>query len=134
MMSTDDAPGLYVSGKSGAPRDPPSRRPAREMEALRREIERWRALAGEDQGLLETLLHHSPHGIIVCDSSGRFIVQNRAAERIWAGSATIDSVEGWGVYRAFHPDGRPYEAGDWSMTRCLARREIVEAEEVHFQR
>ncbi len=105
-----------------------------DLEALRREIERWRALAGADQGLLEALLDHSPHGIIVCDSTGKFVLQNRAAERIWAGSATIHSVNGWGKYRAFHPDGRPYEAADWSMARCLSRREIVEAEEVHFQR
>ncbi|MEZ4314773.1 MAG: GAF domain-containing protein, partial [Polyangiaceae bacterium] len=77
---------------------------------------------------------HSPHGIIVSDVRGGFVLQNRAAERIWAGSATIDSVDGWGVYRAFHPDGRPYGPGDWSMARCLTNREVVEAEEVHFQR
>ena len=105
-----------------------------QLEELRREIEQWQALAGSDQGLLEALLHHSPHGILVCDPQGKFILQNRAAERIWAGSATIDGVGAWGQYRAFHPDGRPYEAADWSMARCLSRREIVEAEEVHFQR
>ena len=106
----------------------------RELEALRREIERWHVLAGGDRSLLEALVHHSPHGLLLCDATGRFILQNRAAERIWAGSATIDSVEGWGVYRAFHPDGRPYEAGDWAMARCLSHGEVVQAEEVHFQR
>jgi signal transduction histidine kinase len=43
-------------------------------------------------------------------------------------------VDDWSRYRAFHPDGRPYEGGDWSMARCLANREVVEAQEFHIQR
>ncbi|MEZ4306936.1 MAG: PAS domain-containing protein [Polyangiaceae bacterium] len=114
-----------VDGKPGA---------LAELEALRREIERWHALAGKDRGLLEALLHHSPHGIIVSDAAGRLVLQNRAAERIWAGSASAQNVEAWGRYRAFHRDGRPFAAGDWSMARCLDTRAIVGAEEVHYQR
>src|ERR1700679_483857 len=67
-----------------------------DVEALRREVERLRALAQRERGLLETVLTHSPHGIIVSDDGGRLTLQNRAAERIWAGSATASSVEGWG--------------------------------------
>ncbi|MCK6586088.1 MAG: GAF domain-containing protein [Polyangiaceae bacterium] len=105
-----------------------------ELEALRREVERFRALAEHERGLLETVLTQSPHGILVCDKQGKLILQNRASERIWAGSATADDIEGWGKYRAFHPDGRPFEPGDWSMARCLLQGEVIEAEEVHFQR
>jgi PAS domain S-box-containing protein len=132
-MTIHDVAGAPAEREGGVTQADPRRAPS-ELEALRREIERWHVLAGGDRGLLEALLHHSPHGIIVCDSAGKFVLQNRAAERIWAGSATIHGVQGWGQYRAFHPDGRPYEAEDWSMARCLSRREIVEAEEVHFQR
>ena len=105
-----------------------------EIEALRREVERLRALASTEQGLLDAVLNNSPHGIIVCDAQGQLTLQNRASERIWAGSATTPGVEGWGQYRAFHPDGRPFEPTDWSMYRCLSRKETIEAEEVHFQR
>src|SRR5580704_3315260 len=108
--------------------------PEADVEALRREVERLRALAQRERGLLETVLTHSPHGIIVSDEGGRLTLQNRAAERIWAGSATAENVDGWGRYRAFHADGRPYEAGDWSMARSLSSGEIVDAEEVRFQR
>jgi PAS domain S-box-containing protein len=108
--------------------------PEQEVEALRREVERLRALAYADRGLLEAVISHSPHGIIVCDARGKIYLQNRASERIWAGSATTDTVDGWGQYRAFHPDGRPYAAGDWSMARSLSGGEIIDAEEVHFQR
>lgn len=112
-----------------------------EIEALRREIERLRVLAGEaqmlgDHGhmLLHTPLEQSPHGVLVCDPQGQLILHNRAAERIWAGSATTEGIADWSKYRAYHPDGRPYEPQDWAMARCLGQREVVEAEEVHFQR
>jgi PAS domain S-box-containing protein len=68
------------------------------------------------------------------DAKGRLVLQNEAAERIWAGSATAESVSEWGRYRAFHPDGRPFEGADWAMARCLERQEVVEAEEFHIQR
>ena len=105
-----------------------------EVEALRREVERLRVLAQQERGLVEAILHNSPHGIIVSDAHGKLILQNRASERIWAGSATAENVEGWGQYRAFHPDGRPFDSGDWSMARCLTSRDVISAEEVHIQR
>jgi PAS domain S-box-containing protein len=108
--------------------------PDTDVEALRREVERLRAVAMSERGLLEAVLTHSPHGIIVSDAQGRIFLQNRAAEKIWSGSATTNNVEGWGQYRAFHADGRPYEPGDWSMARALSKGETVDAEEVHFQR
>ncbi|AKT38070.1 hybrid sensor histidine kinase/response regulator [Chondromyces crocatus] len=105
-----------------------------EVEALRREVERLRVLARQDRGLLDVILNHSPHGMLVSDADGKIILQNRASERVWAGSATADTVEQWGQYRAFHPDGRPYASSDWAMNRCLSSRAVITAEEVHFQR
>src|SRR4051812_15118542 len=40
------------------------------VEALRREIERLRAAAQSERGLLDTVLNHSPHGVLVCNSEG----------------------------------------------------------------
>jgi PAS domain S-box-containing protein len=105
-----------------------------ELEALRRELERLRALASKDRGLLDALLDASPHGILVADAAGKLILQNRAAERIWAGSASADTVAGWGQYRGFHPDGRPFAGEDWAMAQCLRERVAVEAREVRIQR
>ena len=105
-----------------------------DVEALRREIERLKALAGPHLEILEAILNHSPHGIIVCDASGKLILQNRAAEQIWAGSATVEDVTGWGQYRAFHADGRPFAAADWSMARCLRSGETIPYEELRIQR
>jgi len=91
-------------------------------------------LASRERGLIDAILTHSPHGIIVSDANGKLVLHNKAAEKIWAGSATANSVAGWGQYRAFHADGRPFEATDWSMARALMNKETVHAEEVHFQR
>lgn len=105
-----------------------------EVESLRREVERLTVLAVNDRGVLDAILNHSPHGILVSDAAGKLILQNRASERIWCGSATADTVEDWQRYRAFHPDGRPYGPGDWAMARCLSRGEIVDSHEVDIQR
>ncbi|MFO0576607.1 MAG: PAS domain S-box protein [Polyangia bacterium] len=105
-----------------------------ETERLRREIERLQIAASQDRGILDAILRHSPHGIIVCDASGKLILQNPAAERIWAGSATAGSVAGWGQYRAFHPDGRPFQPDDWVMARSLAQGEVIEGNEHHIER
>lgn len=103
-------------------------------ESLLREIERLALLASKERGLVDSILQASPHGIIVSDANGRLILQNKAAETIWAGSATATSMEEWSQYRAFHPDGRPYEPGDWSMARVLRTRQPVEAKEILVQR
>ncbi|HEX2044038.1 MAG TPA: PAS domain-containing protein [Gaiellaceae bacterium] len=108
--------------------------PDPELEALRRENERLRLLAARDRRLLDSVLAQSPHGVIMCDAEGRLVLQNEAAERMWAGSATAETVEEWGQYRAFHPDGRPYEGSDWAMAACLETREPEEPHEYRIQR
>jgi len=108
--------------------------PSEDVEALRREIERLQAFSQHERGLLAAVLTQCAHGIIVSDADGRLILQNRASEKIWAGSASAENVEAWGSYRAFHPDGRPFEGSDWSMARCLHLGETIDAEELHIQR
>ncbi|WP_437647589.1 GAF domain-containing protein [Sorangium sp. So ce362] len=105
-----------------------------DIEALKREIERLRVVASRDRGWLDAVLEHSPHGVILCDASGKLVLHNRAAERIWAGSASTESIQDWTLYRAFHEDGRPYEAGDWAMARAMAARQVIESEETRIQR
>jgi PAS domain S-box-containing protein len=104
------------------------------LEALKRENERLRLIGARDRRLLDIVLEQSPHGVIMSDDQGRLVLQNEAAERIWAGSATAENVTEWSRYRAFHSDGRPYEGQDWAMARCLESREVVGPEEFHIRR
>jgi PAS domain S-box-containing protein len=100
-----------------------------EVEQLRRELERLTAIAGQGNGLLDALLHHAPHGIIVCDATGKLTVQNAAAERIWRGSASTASSHDWAQYQLFDRDGNPLALDEWPLARSL-RGEMVEQIEV----
>ena len=104
------------------------------LEQLGEALARRPEVVAFDDDLLTAILDHSPHGIIVCDAAGQFVMHNRAANRIWAGNASAASVAQWGAYRAFHPDGSAYAPHDWAMARCLRAGEVVPAEEVRFQR
>lgn len=104
------------------------------IDALEGDVERLTALLAPGKHLYDAVIEQSPFGVLVCDAVGRFVRQNGAATTIWAGSATLGSVAGWGRYRAFHADGRPYAAEDWGMARVLAERRPVPAHEVRIQR
>jgi len=100
-----------------------------EIEQLRRELERLTALTGPGSGLLDAILHHSPHGVIVCDATGKLTVQNAASERIWRGSASTASSHDWPKYRMFDRDGQPLAIEEWPLARSL-RGEVLEQIEV----
>ncbi len=117
-----DAPPVSISPLSNA------------RESLADGTERPTPLTGDRRGLLDAVLHQSPHGILIADAQGKIILQNKAAERIWGGSAVAEDIEGWTQYRAFHPDGRPYQARDWSMASSLSHGAVNEAQEIHFLR
>jgi PAS domain-containing protein len=101
MIDVSKATGRELPLSQEAERSVTLARSKAEIESLRREVERLRVLASRDRGLLDAILHHSPHGIMVCDATGKLILQNLAAEKIWAGSATVNDVEGWGARTAF---------------------------------
>lgn len=105
-----------------------------ELEALRGEVERLQALASRDGGVLAALVQDGPHAVVVCDALGRILLFNRAAERMWGGAVIAATRADWGIYRAFHADGRPYEPGDWALARCLATGAPSEPEEVQIER
>jgi PAS domain S-box-containing protein len=105
-----------------------------QLEALNREVERLSVLASRERGLVEAILQHSPHGILVSDLKGKLTLQNKAAEKIWAGSASAEDIAGWSKYHAFHTDGRAYEGGDWAMAQALRHQEVVQPREVQIQR
>ncbi|MFS8067555.1 MAG: PAS domain S-box protein, partial [Byssovorax sp.] len=127
---------MEIASSDGAPEREAAAPPRQRMESLHDELERLTPSTetGERIGLLNAVLLQSPHGILIADAGGKLILRNPAAERIWAGSAEAEDVEGWGQYRAFHADGRPYEARDWAMAASLSHGTVNEALEIHFLR
>jgi PAS domain S-box-containing protein len=104
-----------------------------EFERLKRELERMTALAGRGSGLFAALLHHSPHGIIVCDASGKLTLQNAAAERIWRGSASAASPQEWSHYLMYDREGNTLAPAEWPLARSL-RGEVIDQIEVRVVR
>lgn len=66
---------------------------SQELILLRTEVERLRVLATDGAALLEAILDHSTHGIIVTDLHGKLALQNRSAEQI------VFSAEKWDIAR-----------------------------------
>lgn len=87
------------------------------------------------RSLLETVLEQVPSGIVFGEPpEGRLILGNRQAEQILRQPfLPAPTVEAYGVYRGFHPDGRAYEPQEWPMARALGG-EVVRDEEVHLVR
>jgi PAS domain S-box-containing protein len=109
--------------------------PEAELEALRRENDELREVVARDRRLLDVVLQQSPHGIIILDRKGGLVLHNEAAERIWGGFEPVETVADWVKYRAFHPDGTPYAAEDWSaLAGALQGVRPVEPREHHIQR
>ncbi len=82
------------------------------------------------------VLEQAPLGIIVGEApSGKLILSNAEVERIFRHSF-IPSAD-IGEYRAWqglHPDGQPYEPGEWPLARALTSGEVVRDEEVDIIR
>jgi PAS domain S-box-containing protein len=89
----------------------------------------------QNEALLEGVLQHLPVGIIVADAAGRLILGNDQVAQIWRHPymPAID-IEGYRIYRGYHPDGRPYQPGDWPLARAISQGEIVADEEIAFER
>jgi len=100
----------------------------KQVEALAAQLERERAL-------LEAVLQQMPSGLFVAEApSGRLILANEQAARIWGRPTTLsESVAGYGDYQGFHPDGRPYAPEEWPLARSL-QGEVVAGEEIAFTR
>lgn len=85
---------------------------------------------------LEIILQQLPEGVIISEAqSGKLIYHNAQVEKIWRHDfVESQSIDQYGLYKGFHPDGSPYRPEDWPLARTIATGEIVESEEIKFQR
>jgi PAS domain S-box-containing protein len=110
--------GRYI-GRSGTNRDITDRKHAEEK--LRR-----------SEAMLRAILDQMPSAVTVRDAqTGALIISNARSQEIMG--TLVDSADQFARYRGFHPDGRPYQAEDWPLSRSLASGEVVHAEEVTYQ-
>jgi len=86
--------------------------------------------------LLRAVLDQLPVGVLVAEvPSGRLVLGNEQMARIFGHPfIAADTLEEYAGYRGFHPDGRPLAGEEWPLARTVATREVVEDEEIVFQR
>jgi PAS domain S-box-containing protein len=117
-----DAAG-QVAGVSSIKRD------VTEQRAIRRALQ-------ESEARLQAVLQQLPSGVMIAEApSGRLIQASRQVEAIWRRPTVFaDSIDGYGAYQGFHPDGRPYAPEEWPLARALKTGETVLAEEIRIAR
>jgi PAS domain S-box-containing protein len=94
----------------------------------RREVE----AAGK---LLETVVHQMPAGVIIAEApSGRTLLANERVRSILGHEALpTRQIGDFSAYTAVHPDGTPFAASEYALTRAL-RGQAVFDEEILFVR
>jgi PAS domain-containing protein len=71
------------------------------------ELDRSEAATENREHLLQGVIDHAPHGIVVCDRLGHFIMWNKQAVRIVGRGALEVTPDKWAdVYDCRHPETR----------------------------
>jgi PAS domain S-box-containing protein len=87
----------------------------------------------QNEAMLKTVLDQLPSGVTVRDAnSGAIVLSNAKAQEIVGTLA--GNFEQFSGYRAFHLDGCPYQTEEWPLHRCMATGEVIEAEEMEYER
>jgi two-component system, cell cycle sensor histidine kinase and response regulator CckA len=75
-----------------------------------------------------------PAGLIIAEApSGRFLIKNDQVDRILHKSYyPSGSIEEYGQYTGFRPDGRRLNPKDWPLARSIRTGEIVTEEEIEM--
>jgi PAS domain S-box-containing protein len=78
---------------------------------------------------LDAVLSQMRAGVIVAEApSGRFILTNARAREISRAPLEAGSLEDYGRFVCFHPDGRRYEPREFPLVRSLSGGEVVDWE------
>ncbi|MBI3909450.1 MAG: response regulator [Armatimonadetes bacterium] len=89
-----------------------------------------------ERARLEAVLRQMPAGVIIVEApSGKMILCNEQAERLWRRPrAKAADGEPYPEYAGFHANGRPYEPEEWPMARAIRTGEVVTDEEIQVMR
>jgi anti-anti-sigma factor len=99
--------------------------------------DRDRALAAPlDRWILEETLGQFPAAVIVAEApSGKLILVNAQAERMWRrGFHPADTVDAYWQSQGFHPDGRPMDPDEQPLVRAIRTGEVVGRQEILIRR
>ena len=104
--------------------------------ALQQERERLIHQLQSERLRLSAVLEHMPAGAFIAEApSGRIVMANEAAARIWQMPFTpAEKVADYPPMVGYRADGTQYEMDDWPLVRSLKRGEVVRNEEIRIVR
>ena len=102
----------------------------------RRRVEELVEQLATERAHLEAVLRQMPGGLIIADApSGKPFLGNEQVEQIWRHRfLQADSINQYGEYKGFHPDGTALKPEEWPLARSITTGEIVVGEEIAIQR
>ncbi|MFL5440583.1 MAG: ATP-binding protein [Myxococcales bacterium] len=94
----------------------------------RKALERERR---EQRARLETVLRILPVGVTIAEApSGKFILRNNEADRVWGQVKDPRTVEEYQAFEGYWPDGRRLDAGEWPLARAVRSGQVTPPEEI----
>ncbi|APR80650.1 Sensory box histidine kinase [Minicystis rosea] len=88
----------------------------------------------QEQSIIRAVIERMPGGVVVAAPSGRILMVNDQAARLWRRPAIMaEGIEHDAAWHGFHPDGRPYRLEDLPLSRAIVQGESVDDEEIDFQ-
>jgi PAS domain S-box-containing protein len=104
-----------VESIAGTTRDVTERK--RTEEALRDNQERLERERARLQAVIDTI----PVGFFLVEASGKVVVTNDEAKRIWAGTVPLEKISDYAEYVGYWPDtGERLKAEDWPAAHALS--------------
>ena len=102
----------------------------------RRRVEELVEQLATERAHLEAVLRQMPGGLIIANApSGKLLLGNEQVEQIWRHRfLQADSINQYGEYKGFHPDGTALKPEEWPLARSISTGEIVVGEEIAIQR
>ncbi len=84
---------------------------------------------------LDNVLRQMPVGVMIAEApSGRIVYANEQASRIREQAAKDPSAPEYQGFKAYHPNGRPYEPQEMPLSRALTGQVTVVEEEMRYFR
>lgn len=100
------------------------------------ELERRLKELQDERARLRAIIERIPTGLIIAEApTGRILIDNSQVERILRYPLrALRSIEEYGAYDGFHPDGRLYRPEEWPLARAIRNEEEIEGEEIEVLR
>lgn len=88
-----------------------------------------------ERSLFETAIDQLPISMFVADApSGTFRLANRPTYDLWRIDKVADSLQDYGRFIAFHPDGRKFAPEDWPIAKAILHGTVTTKQDTPFVR